>query len=157
MSQHEELKGSGLESPVVEQGRFAPEGAPLATPADADTAALVQSIPLTAEAAQARGDGPNGELVNGVDYVTCWHFYRCMQCRTLLTRDDELKAYKTGVVCQCGSSRYHPCMPNAAERNSATVLTYMAKYGFDSFPSDEPEALDEVLADAPDDKAADNV
>ena len=38
-----------------------------------------------------------------------YDFYRCSKCNRLLTRPEELAAFKTGKLCPCGSMRYEPC------------------------------------------------
>ena len=155
--QGEEMRGAGVESPMVQESRFAEEAA--GGPGDAD---LQQTIDLIKQelhpvSPTVHGDGPAGEIVNGVDYTTCWHFYRCNKCFALLTRDEEIRSTKSGHICQCGSIRYSPTNPSIAERTSPKVLAYMAKHDFDSWPPEELDAVDEMLDEAPADVIADEV
>lgn len=37
-----------------------------------------------------------------------YDFYRCRKCLRLITKLEELSAFKTGKVCPCGSASYVP-------------------------------------------------
>jgi DNA-directed RNA polymerase subunit RPC12/RpoP len=48
-----------------------------------------------------------------------FELYCCNNCGRLISKDDEARALKTGIVCSCGSVRYRPpklvdALPNAA-------------------------------------------
>jgi hypothetical protein len=118
----------------------------------ADEQTFVEQVQAIEPETVPRGEGPNGEFINGVDCKTAWHFYRCNKCGSLLTRDDEKKAVATGKpICVCMGNNFSPSMPTLAERESAQVKTYMLKWGFDSWPDEEEiDPADEMGATADD-------
>lgn len=57
-----------------------------------------------------------------------FHFYRCEGCKSILTREAELKMYKTGQICECGGSRYKPTNPLKQEWESEKIKAYCASH-----------------------------
>ncbi len=55
--------------------------------------------------------------------------YNCHSCGRLITREQELAAYKTGIVCECGSTRYRPVKTVNAEPNLNGDYVVTGRYG----------------------------
>lgn len=51
-------------------------------------------------------------------------FYRCRGCGRLLTRLDELRAFRTGDLCTCGHLKYSPAWPRWSEWLKPRILLY---------------------------------
>jgi hypothetical protein len=69
-----------------------------------------------------------------------YHFYRCEVCKNILTRDDEMNAFKSGEFCDCGGMRYRPTNPLDHEWGKPKVQEYCRKNDL-TRPPDETEEL----------------
>ena len=64
-------------------------------------------------------------------------FYRCYKCGSLFTREDERMIFEAGnsgemdeshaFVCDCGSAKYVPAIPNKSEWEAPHIMAYTAK------------------------------
>jgi predicted RNA-binding Zn-ribbon protein involved in translation (DUF1610 family) len=55
--------------------------------------------------------------------------YCCNSCGRLITREDEKRAFSTGIVCPCGSVRYRPTKVVDAEPNADGDYVVTGRYG----------------------------
>jgi hypothetical protein len=62
-----------------------------------------------------------------------YDFYRCYSCRRVITRADELRAFRVTDnggrpwICACGSGRYSPTWPVAMEWLQPRIVSFVAK------------------------------
>ncbi len=81
---------------------------------------------------------------------SCFDFYRCYKCTSLITREQELRRRPSGTLCPCKSAKYSPSWPVRIDWLRPSVVRcviklVLARVVAVKFPSTQP-SIERILA-----------